>query len=152
MSDGEIAFTDDGSGATGITGGGGKVGFSHIDGPLNTKQSELTPDGSKVMTETLVDGKLANKADKTELPTKVSQLENDSGYVTQSGTVASAMYATNANSADSAKTAKSVLWSGVNNTPTTLAGYGITDAATKAELTALDAKVGTANAKLEGVA
>ena len=35
---------------------------------------------------------------------------------------------------------------------TTLEGYGITDAATKAELTALDAKVETANVKLEGVA
>ena len=36
--------------------------------------------------------------------------------------------------------------------PKTLDGYGITDAATKAELTALDEKVGIANTKLEGVA
>ena len=72
-------------------------------------------------------------------PTKLSQFDNDSGYVTRTGTVASAMYATNANSADSARSADSVMWSGVNNTPTTLEGYGITDAATNASV---DEKIG----------
>ena len=87
----------------------------------------------------------ANQADSVDWdgvngrPTKLSQFDNDSGYVTQTGTVASAMYATNANSADSARSAESVMWSGVNNTPTTLEGYGITDAATNASV---DEKIG----------
>lgn len=157
VSDGEIAFTEDDKGGMGITGSGGNIGFSRNDGPLNTKHSELTPDGSKVMTETLVDGKLANKADKTELPTKVSQLENDNGYLTTTevklgttpGYVANADHSVSAQSAVDSET---VPWSGVKFRPTTLEGYGITDAATKAELTALDEKVGTANTKLEGVA
>lgn len=157
VSDGEIAFTADDKGGMGITGGGGNIGFSRNDGPLNTKQSQLTPDGSKVMTETLVDGKLANKADKTELPTKVSQLENDNGYLTTTqvklgttpGYVANADHSVSALGAVDSQT---VPWSGVKFRPTTLDGYGITDAATKAELTALDTKVETANVKLEGVA
>ena len=87
----------------------------------------------------------ANQADSVDWdgvngrPTKLSQFDNDSGYVTRTGTVASAMYATNANSADSARSAQSVMWSGVNNTPTTLEGYGITDAATNASV---DEKIG----------
>ena len=87
----------------------------------------------------------ANQADSVDWdgvngrPTKLSQFDNDSGYVTRTGTVASAMYATNANSADSARSADSVMWSGVNNTPTTLEGYGITDAATNASV---DEKIG----------
>lgn len=37
--------------------------------------------GEKTLSEVISDG-VANKADKTEVPTKVSQLENDKGYLT----------------------------------------------------------------------
>ena len=52
----------------------------------------------------------------------------------------------------SASSAVSVPWTGVQSKPTTLTGYGITDAATKADLEALSAVVGTANAQLEEIA
>ena len=57
-----------------------------------------------------------------------------------------------ANTANTANTANSVQWSGVKNAPTTLTGYGITDAATKAEFDSLASIVGTANAQLEEIA
>lgn len=115
---------------------------------------------------TSVTNSIAKKADKattlagygiTDSPTKVSQLENDNGYLTTTevklgttpGYVANADHCVSALGAVDSET---VPWSGVKFHPTTLDGYGITDAATKAELTALDAKVETANTKLEGVA
>ena len=45
-----------------------------------------------------------------------------------------------------------VKWSGVENKPTTLAGYGITDAATKTELNELSGIVIAANTQLEEIA
>ena len=45
-----------------------------------------------------------------------------------------------------------VPWTGVEDKPTTLSGYGITDAATKSELEQLSAVVGTANTQLEEIA
>ena len=86
---------------------------------------------------------------KAAIPTKVSELENDSGYLTYEGTIANA---DNANHAANADNAENVLWSGVQSKPTTLDGYGITDAATKAEFDSLAAEVGTANAQLEEIA
>ena len=80
---------------------------------------------------------------RAEIPTKTSQLDNDSGFLTKAGTIDNAL---------SAGFASNVQWSGVENTPTTLNGYGITDAATKAELDSLAAEVGTANAQLEEIA
>ena len=80
---------------------------------------------------------------KAGIPTKTSELENDSGFLTHEDTIANA---------DNANTANNVDWSGVQSKPTTLDGYGITDAATKAELDSLAAEVGTANAQLEEIA
>ena len=66
--------------------------------------------------------------------------------MTHEGTIA------NAENADRAQTANVIDWLGVESTPTTLEGYGITDAATKAEFDSLAAEVGTANAQLEEIA
>lgn len=52
----------------------------------------------------------------------------------------------------SVSSAASVPWTGVQSKPTTLSGYGITDAATKTELDSLAAIVGTANTQLEEIA
>ena len=86
---------------------------------------------------------------KAHIPTKTSQLDNDSGFLTHEGTIANAE---NAEMANTANTANNVDWIGVQSTPTTLSGYGITDAATKAEFDSLAAEVGTANAQLEEIA
>lgn len=104
---------------------------------------------------------ITDAATKAEIPTKTSQLDNDSGFLTQEGTIANAEHANTANTAstastadtaNTANTANSVAWSGVQSKPTTLDGYGITDAATKAELDSLAAVVGNANTQLEEIA
>ena len=92
---------------------------------------------------------ITDAATKAEIPTKTSQLDNDSGFLTHEGTIANAE---NANTASTADTANSVAWSGVQSKPTTLEGYGITDAATKTELDSLAAVVGNANTQLEEIA
>lgn len=91
------------------------------------------------------------------VPTKVSELENDAGYITakqvkpgsKDGYAADSELADKALSADNAN---SVAWSGVTNKPNTLSGYGISDAATKAEFESLSDVVGTANAELDEIA
>ena len=55
------------------------------------------------------------------IPTKTSELSNDSGFLTKAGTIDNAL---------SADFASNVRWSGVADTPTTVSGYGMTDAAT----------------------
>ena len=85
----------------------------------------------------------ADEALRADIPTKTSELTNDSGFLTKAGTIDNAL---------SAGFASNVQWSGVSDKPTTLAGYGITDAATKAEFDSLAAEVGTANAQLEEIA
>lgn len=55
-------------------------------------------------------------------------------------------------SAFGAAQAAYVPWTGVEDKPTSLSGYGITDAATKAELDSLAAVVGAANTQLEEIA
>lgn len=93
----------------------------------------------------------------TDAPTKTSQLENDNGYLTPTqvklgtvpGWVANSDHSVSALSAVDSET---VPWSGVKFRPTTLAGYGITDAATTTELNALAEKVDAANTSLEEVA
>lgn len=59
----------------------------------------------------------------SDIPTKVSQLTNDSGYITSSGSCA---YATSAGS---------VAWGNVSSKPTTLSGYGITDSVYSTQVT-----------------
>jgi len=60
-----------------------------------------------------VDTELAKKADKTEIPTKISAFTNDVGYLTQHQDI-----------------------SGKADKSTTLSGYGITNAYTKSEVDA----------------
>lgn len=132
----------------------------NTEDPANPRRAEIIIGGVKVR-ETL-----ATKADKattlagygiTDAPTKTSQLENDSGFLTDKqvklgttpGYVANADHSVSALSAVDSET---VPWSGVKFRPTTLAGYGITDAAAKAEVDALAAKVDAANTALEEVA
>ena len=104
------------------------------------------------MSEEYVDNKVqeeaiaraaADDALSADIPTKTSQLDNDSGFLTKAGTIDNAL---------SAGFASNVQWSGVSDKPTTLDGYGITDAATKAEFDSLADEVGTANAQLEEIA
>lgn len=132
----------------------------NTEDPANPRRAEIIIGGVKVR-ETL-----ATKADKattlagygiTDAPTKVSQLENDLGFVTDKqvklgttpGYVANADHSVSALSAVDSET---VPWSGVKFRPTTLAGYGITDAATQTEVDAIAAKVDAANTALEEVA
>lgn len=93
----------------------------------------------------------------TTVPTKTSQLENDSGFITSKQVKPGSKegYASNADRADTATRANeagSVAWSVVTNKPNTLSGYGISDAATKIEFESLSAAVGTANSQLEEIA
>ena len=120
---------------------------------IPTKTSQLEND-SRYFTESQLTSDYYNKTEvdtnidelKAAMPTMTSQLENDSGFLTYEGTIA------NADMADTANTANNVDWGNVQSKPTTLDGYGITDAATKAEFDSLAAEVGTANAQLEEIA
>lgn len=76
-------------------------------------------------------------AKKTDLTTKQDVLPYDSQTSVYGISVSSATH---------------VPWTGVQSKPTTLTGYGITDAATKTELESLAAVVGTANTQLEEIA
>ena len=109
-------------------GGGGGVSEEYVD---NKVQEEATARAA------------ADEALRADIPTKTSELTNDSGFLTKAGTIDNAL---------SADFASNVQWSGVQSKPTTLDGYGITDAATKAEFDSLAAEVGTANAQLEEIA
>ena len=109
-------------------GGGGGVSEEYVD---NKVQEEATARAA------------ADEALRADIPTKTSELTNDSGFLIKAGTIDNAL---------SADFASNVQWSGVQNKPTTLDGYGITDAATKAEFDSLAAEVGTANAQLEEIA
>ena len=110
--------------------------------------ARTTGEGGGGVSEEYVDGKVQEEANaraaadeelRADIPTKTSELTNDSGFLTKAGTIDNAL---------SADFASNVQWSGVQNKPTTLDGYGITDAATKAEFDSLAAEVGTANAQL----
>ena len=108
---------------------------------IPTMTSQLTNDSgfltehqslSDYYTKTEVDGKVQVEADareaadnalRAEIPTKTSELTNDSGFLTKAGTIDNAL---------SAGFASNVQWSGVQSKPTTLDGYGITDGATTA--------------------
>ena len=72
VSEGEIAFADDGSGTVGIVGGSGQLGFFSTSNPFDPKESALVPDGSKVMTETLTNEKLNGYAAKTDVAATVT--------------------------------------------------------------------------------
>ena len=125
-------LTIDADGKLNAVGGGtGGVSQEYVDGKV---QEEATARQN------------ADEALSAAIPTKTSQLDNDSGFLTHEGTIA------NADNANTANTANSVAWGGVQSKPTTLDGYGITDAATKAELDSLAAVVGTANTQLEEIA
>ena len=109
-------------------GGGGGVSEEYVDSKV---EQEATARAA------------ADEALRADIPTNTSELTNDSGFLTKAGTIDNAL---------SADFASNVQWSGVQSKPTTLDGYGITDAATKAEFDSLAAEVGTANAQLEEIA
>ena len=74
-----------------------------------------------------------------EIPTKVSQLKNDSEFITPEQVEPSRIYrglARQAEFAVDANFAKYVTWSGVTSKPTTIEGYGISNVYTKAEVDA----------------
>ena len=92
--------------------------------------ARTTGEGGGGVSEAYVDGKVqeeavaraaADEALRADIPTMTSQLTNDSGFLTKAGTIDNAL---------SAGFANNVQWSGVQSKPTTLDGYGITDAAT----------------------
>ena len=92
--------------------------------------ARTTGEGGGGVSEAYVDGKVqeeavareaADEALRADIPTNTSQLTNDSGFLTKAGTIDNAL---------SAGFASNVQWSGVSDKPTTLDGYGITDAAT----------------------
>lgn len=87
-----------------------------------------------------------------EIPTKVSQLKNDSEFITPEQVEPSRIYrglARQAEFAVDANFAKYVTWSGVTYKPTTIEGYGITNVYTKAEV---DAKGYVTEAVTNGLA
>lgn len=87
-----------------------------------------------------------------EIPTKVSQLKNDSEFITPEQVEPSRIYrgfARQAEFAVDANFAKYVTWSGVTSKPTTIEGYGITNVYTKAEV---DAKGYVTEAVTNGLA
>lgn len=91
-------------------------------------------------------------AETNEIPTKVSQLKNDSMFITTEQVEPSHIYrglAREAEYAVDANYAKNVMWSGVTYTPTTIEGYGITNVYTKAEV---DAKGYVTKAVTNGLA
>lgn len=124
--------------------------------PENPKDGDAYFDGDGTLL-VYSGGVWRNTMPSATVPTKTSQLENDSGFLTDKqvklgttpGYVANADYSVSALSAVDSET---VPWSGVKFRPTTLEGYGITDAATATELNALAAKVDAANTALEAVA
>ena len=78
--------------------------------------------------KTEVDYALASKADSSAIPTKTSQLNNDSGFLTQHQDI-----------------------SGKADKSTTLAGYGITDAYTKTQTDRTFVDWSTYNTELDGI-
>lgn len=59
----------------------------------------------------------ADEAIEQKIPTKTSQLANDSGFLTKSGTIDNALSAETANTATTANSANSVPWTGVQDKP-----------------------------------
>lgn len=107
-----------------------------LDGkPENPKEGDayFAEDGTLMVYS---GGVWRNTMPSATVPTKVSAFENDAGYITEKqvklgttpGYVANADHSVSALSAVDSET---VPWTGVKFRPTTLAGYGITDAATK---------------------
>lgn len=161
-------LTIDADGTLNAAGGGtGGVSQEYVDGKV---QDEAT---ARQNADEQLKASIDKKADLSSVPTKTSQLTNDSGFLTKTGTIDNALSAdkaktaetaakadtattassaTTAATATTADSASSVPWTGVQDTPTSLTGYGITDAATKAELDSLAAVVGAANTQLEEIA
>ena len=125
---------------------------SHSDANLGTAKSYADTKASGALgdAKSYADSKAA--AVEAKIPSKVSALENDSNFITSSQVAPDddfagyAANATNSRHAQDAKSAEVVPWSGVSGKPTTLSGYGITDAATKSELDSVSSTAGGAMA------
>ena len=113
---------------------------AHSDANLVTAKSYADSKASGALgdAKSYADSKAA--AVEAKIPSKVSTLENDSNFITSAQVTPDddfagyAANATNSRHARDAKSAEAVPWTGVTGKPTTLSGYGITDAATKSEL------------------
>lgn len=94
--------------------------------------TDVTVDGSSVVTGSVAEIDLTGKADVADIPTKVSDLTNDSGYITgyteTDPTVPSWA---------KASSKPSYTFSEIGTKPTSISGYGITDAYTKSEIDGL---------------
>lgn len=119
--------------------------------PESPKEGDAYFDGDGTLM-VYSDGSWRNTMPSATVPTKVSELENDAGYITSEQVEPSATYngfAERAGYAVDAEFAHHVQWSGVTDKPTSLEGYGITDAANKTELdTKADKAIPSASAAL----
>ena len=128
---------------------------AHSDANLGTAKSYADSKASGALgdAKSYADSKAA--AVEAKIPSRVSQLSNDSNFITSAQVAPSELSpgsASHADAADEAATAEvadragAVPWSGVTGKPTTLSGYGITDAATKSELDSVSSTAGGAMA------
>ena len=141
--DGTLSSTTSG-GTTDYTALSNKPQINSIE--LNGNKS-LDDLGIQAKGEYALKSELANKADTSAIPTKVSQLQNDSNFLTsvpaeyvtetelnEKGFLTEASLSeTYATKVELAEKADKTALNGKADKETTLAGYGITDAYTKAE-------------------
>ena len=141
--DGTLSSTTSG-GTTDYTALSNKPQINSIE--LNGNKS-LDDLGIQTKGEYALKSELANKADTSAIPTKVSQLQNDSNFLTsvpaeyvtetelsEKGFLTEASLSeTYATKVELAEKADKTALNGKADKETTLAGYGITDAYTKAE-------------------
>jgi len=134
-----IRSGQDGGGLLEIDAGWGNGRDGTID--VRGENASIKKNNKEVATEEYVESQVSAKQD--ALPTLAGQAGTYNIKVNSANSSINAVHADSANY---------VPWSGVESRPTSLSGYGITDAATKSELDALAAQVGAANAKLEAIA
>ena len=104
-----------------------------------TQISQSIPDISGLATSTELTSGLALKADVSSVPTKVSQLTNDANYLTS----VPSEYVTESELNSKGYLTSHQDISGKADRATTLSGYGITDAYTKAEVDSMLGNIDT---------
>ena len=118
-----ITFTDGTTTTYNVT--NGRDGES-TGGDVN----DVKVDGASVVTGGVAEIDLSGKADISDIPTKVSDLTNDSGFISSETDPTVPNWAKQQNK-------PSYMFSEIYGTPTTLSEYGITDAYTKSEVDVL---------------